>query len=156
MWELIFLEEGINITNTPGKAYLKKGIKPIFLTRNSRIIDLISLNILEICVFAKLFEWRKYLFCVLCKILGQTKIFQFLLTVMNHYQNSTFSWSMFYYVYILTWTSMLVTACFCHVTFAFQSESTLYSCLNVKELLARSRRKLWSLQLDSNSQPLCS
>ena len=27
-----------------------------------------------------------------------------------------------------------------HVTYAFQSESTLYSCLNVKELLARSRR----------------
>ena len=28
---------------------------------------------------------------------------------------------------------------------AFQSESTLYSCLNVKELLARSRREIWSL-----------
>ena len=26
--------------------------------------------------------------------------------------------------------------CFYHVTYAFQSESTLYSCLNVKELLA--------------------
>ena len=26
-----------------------------------------------------------------------------------------------------------------HVTYAFQGESTLYSCLNVKELLARSR-----------------
>ena len=34
------------------------------------------------------------------------------------------------------------TVCFCHVTYAFQSESTLYSCLNVKELLARSRRKI--------------
>ena len=31
------------------------------------------------------------------------------------------------------------------VTYAFQSESTLYSCLNVKELLARSRREIWSL-----------
>ena len=29
-----------------------------------------------------------------------------------------------------------------HVTYAFQSESTLYSCLNVKELLARSRREI--------------
>ena len=29
--------------------------------------------------------------------------------------------------------------CSCHVTYAFQSESTLYSCLNVKELFARSR-----------------
>ena len=33
----------------------------------------------------------------------------------------------------------------CHVTYAFQSESTLCSCLNVKELLARSRREIWSL-----------
>ena len=33
----------------------------------------------------------------------------------------------------------------CHVTYAFQSESTLYSCLNVKELLARSRREIWRL-----------
>ena len=37
-------------------------------------------------------------------------------------------------------TSM--TVCFYHVTYAFQSESTLYSCLNVKELLARSRREI--------------
>ena len=32
----------------------------------------------------------------------------------------------------------------CHVTNAFQSESTLYSCLNVKELLAWSSREIWS------------
>ena len=32
-----------------------------------------------------------------------------------------------------------------HVNDAFQSESTLHSCLNVKELLARSRREIWSL-----------
>ena len=30
-----------------------------------------------------------------------------------------------------------------HVTSALQSESTLYSCLNVKELLTRSRREIW-------------
>ena len=29
-----------------------------------------------------------------------------------------------------------LTVCSYHVTYAFQSESTLYSCLNVKELLA--------------------
>ena len=34
------------------------------------------------------------------------------------------------------------TVCYYHVTYAFQSESTLYSCLNVKELLARSRREI--------------
>ena len=37
------------------------------------------------------------------------------------------------------------TVCSCHVTYTFQSESTLYSCLNVKELLARSRGEIWSL-----------
>ena len=29
-----------------------------------------------------------------------------------------------------------LTVCYYHVTYAFQGESTLYSCLNVKELLA--------------------
>ena len=32
------------------------------------------------------------------------------------------------------------TVCSYHVMYMFQSESTLYSCLNVKELFARSRR----------------
>ena len=39
----------------------------------------------------------------------------------------------------------LMTVCSCYVTYAFQSESAHCSCLNVKELLARSRRKIWSL-----------
>ena len=38
-----------------------------------------------------------------------------------------------------------VTVCSCHVAHAFQSECTLYSCLKAKELLARSRPKIWSL-----------
>ena len=32
-----------------------------------------------------------------------------------------------------------------HVMYAFQSESTLYSCLNVKELPAQNKRKIWCL-----------
>ena len=39
-----------------------------------------------------------------------------------------------------------MTVCSCHVTYTFQSESTLYSCLNVKELLARSSCQIWSLK----------
>ena len=35
-----------------------------------------------------------------------------------------------------------LVVCSCHITYAFQSESTLYVCLNVKELLARSRREI--------------
>ena len=32
-----------------------------------------------------------------------------------------------------------------HVTYAFQSESTLYSSLNIKEPLTRNRREIWTL-----------
>ena len=39
-------------------------------------------------------------------------------------------------------TEISMTVCFYHVTYTFQSESTLYSCLNLKELLARSRREI--------------
>ena len=42
-------------------------------------------------------------------------------------------------------TTFVCTVCSCHVTYAFHSESTFYSCLNVKELLARSRREIWRL-----------
>ena len=38
-----------------------------------------------------------------------------------------------------------LTAFSYHLTYAFQSGSTLYSCLNVKELLAWSRREIWIL-----------
>ena len=39
----------------------------------------------------------------------------------------------------------MTAVCYYHGTYAFQSESTLYSWLNVKKLLARSRREIWSL-----------
>ena len=38
-----------------------------------------------------------------------------------------------------------VTVCSYNVTYAFQSESTLYICLNVKELLAQNRRDIGTL-----------
>ena len=38
-----------------------------------------------------------------------------------------------------------LTVSFYHVTYEFESESTLYSFLNVKEFLARSRRHIWRL-----------
>ena len=47
-------------------------------------------------------------------------------------------------------TRLPLTVCSCHVTYAFQSKSTFYSCLNVKELVARSRRKY----LDGNLQQI--
>ena len=39
--------------------------------------------------------------------------------------------------------------CYYHIMYEFQSESTLKVCLNVKELLARSRHHIWSLN-DNN------
>ena len=47
----------------------------------------------------------------------------------------------FFYCYInrVTYDSMLLS---CH---AFQNESTIYSCLNVKELVDQIRRHIWHL-----------
>ena len=39
----------------------------------------------------------------------------------------------------------VLIVCSYHVTYTFQSESTLYGCLNVKELLARNRREISQL-----------
>ena len=47
-------------------------------------------------------------------------------------------------LWVLICTVHLIV-CFDHVTYEFESESTLYSCLNVKKLLARSRRHIWRL-----------
>ena len=43
-------------------------------------------------------------------------------------------------------TRVYLAVCSYHVTCAFQSESTLYSCLNFKELFARNRRGIYLLQ----------
>ena len=40
---------------------------------------------------------------------------------------------------------LCLTVFYYHVTYAFQSESILYSSLKVKELLARNRNDIWSL-----------
>ena len=42
-------------------------------------------------------------------------------------------------------SSITMTVCSYHVTYAFQTESTLYICLDVKELLARNRPDVESL-----------
>ena len=38
-----------------------------------------------------------------------------------------------------------LTVCYYHVTYAFQSESTLHSSLSVKELLDQNKPNIWSL-----------
>ena len=39
-------------------------------------------------------------------------------------------------------TPKVLIICSIHVTYAFESESTLHNCLNVKELLAQTRRDI--------------
>ena len=39
----------------------------------------------------------------------------------------------------------IMTVCSYHVAYACHSESTLYSCLNVKELIAQNGNDIWSL-----------
>ena len=43
----------------------------------------------------------------------------------------------------------MLTVSYYHATYTFQSECTLYSCLNVKKLLARNRHDIWNIS-DSN------
>ena len=43
----------------------------------------------------------------------------------------------------------ILTVCSHYVTYSFQSESTLYSCLNPKKLLVQNRRNIWS-SIDCN------
>ena len=47
---------------------------------------------------------------------------------------------------LIQWyTPVIMIVCSYHITYAFQSESTFYSWLNVKELLAQNMCKIWSL-----------
>ena len=39
-------------------------------------------------------------------------------------------------------TIVVMTVCSCHVRYAFQSESTFYSCLNVRELEAGAKSEV--------------
>ena len=58
---------------------------------------------------------------------------------------------------LVKWLSCVVSTictvhlvvCYYYVAYGFQSESTLYNCLNIKELLAWKRRDIWSLS-DTN------
>ena len=49
------------------------------------------------------------------------------------------------YTKLIKWMQQnFMTVCY-HVTYEFQSKSTIYICLNVKELLPRNRRDIWGL-----------
>ena len=61
-------------------------------------------------------------------------------------------WTLNHSVKLIKWSTLWVcicmvhlTVCSYHVTYAFQSESKLNSCVHVKELLAQNRCNIWSL-----------
>ena len=66
----------------------------------------------------------------------------------NLYQKHLFILLLLFCDYLEIW-ELCFTVCYYHVTYKFQNESTLYSWLNVKQLLAQNRRDSWSLS-DSN------
>ena len=49
------------------------------------------------------------------------------------------------YLLVTKTITTLFILCSYHVTYVFQRKFTLYSCLNVRELLSRNRRKIWSI-----------
>ena len=53
------------------------------------------------------------------------------------------SWPNDWAVFWVLISTMHLTVCSCHVTYAFQSESTLFSYPNVKELLAHTSCEIW-------------
>ena len=60
-----------------------------------------------------------------------------------YYLNFFYSWKVLIVWYVfLTEIRIILTVCSYHVMHAFQSESALYSCLNIKELLARNKRDI--------------
>ena len=122
-------------------------IKHIYSWRNKRII-LWALNRQKnIFMYGNISRYQKinllkiWFFCVLILRKYLARYFQSLLNswFFNDFrqeqckQNTLFS-----FVNFVTWDYM--TLCSYHVKYAFQSESTLYSCLNVKEFLARNAR----------------
>ena len=60
---------------------------------------------------------------------------------LNHLAKRPNDWAVFWVLICM----VHLTICSCHVTYVFQNISTLYSYLNVKEHLAQSRLKIWSL-----------
>ena len=72
-------------------------------------------------------------------------ITQFINKHSTTYPNWPNDWAV---LWVLICTVHLIV-CSYHVTYAFQSESTLYSCRNVKEFLPWKRRDIWSL-IDCN------
>ena len=56
-------------------------------------------------------------------------------------QSGHYDWAVLWVIICM----MHLTVCYYLVTYAFQSESILYICLNVKEVLAQNRCDIWHL-----------
>ena len=72
-------------------------------------------------------------------IASQSLFYIFLVLHFFHSAIQKLNINVYFFLYIH------LTVCYYHVTCAFRSESTLYICRKVKELLARNRRDIWRL-----------
>ena len=72
----------------------------------------------------------------------------------NPHNHLAHNWTLNHLVKLTTWLSCVMidylygsfdSMFLYYVTYVFQSESTLYSCLNVEELFAQNRPGIWSL-----------
>ena len=88
----------------------------------------------SLCTSRARFIWSNYFKCFTVKRVISISSVSSSNSFQRHNQNP---------VKHLRWS--FLTVCSYHVTYAFQSKSTLYSCLNSKELLAQNRRSIWSL-----------
>ena len=79
---------------------------------------------------------------ILCTVLWYSNIYVYSANLHKHF---TKYMSVLLKMDLINIIVFCMTVCSYNVTYAFQSKSTLYSCLNVKELLARSRCEILSL-----------
>ena len=61
----------------------------------------------------------------------------------NEHSTNWPNWPNAWAVFWVLFCTVHLTVYSCHATYPFQSESTLYICLNVKKLFARSRCEIW-------------
>ena len=97
----------------------------------------------------KVFSFFLETLCIFLTIVFARSLLSFLdYSVFNRAKYFPFYFDISKITTYLSLTLLIITilpVCFYHVKHAFQGESTLYGCLNVKELLARNRREIWSL-----------
>ena len=104
-----------------------------FFTRE--VTGLLTKMILWIFIFSLFLNYKAF-----CEDLWKKNIKIIFLSVLSHSKWKRWKKNRQIFVEILD-----ETVCSYHVTYTFQSESAIYSCLNVNKLLAWNGRDIWSI-----------